>query len=69
MSNPKYAAIMDLDWLVRTELTLATYGTDAATRERATRHLAEAKAEMFALIDTLTPEDVTEFSAYRKGLI
>lgn len=66
----KFEQILKAEQLVRTNFTLATYGSDAVTRDRAnTINLPKARAALNELLDGLTMDEVDAFGAYRKNAL
>lgn len=66
ISIAKFDAILDAEKLNRTDRALAAMGSDLDTRVRAEVRVLQSQAALYALLDTLTDEEMAEFTEYRR---
>lgn len=64
--NAKFEQMLKLEDASRTNYALAAMGSDWQTRGRGEDNLAKSKAELFALLDGLTPGEAKAYGEYRR---
>lgn len=64
--SAKFDAILDLEWQVDTNKTLAVMGSDWKTRTRGADNYDATKARLSAAIDSLGLDELRAYGQYRK---
>lgn len=68
--NEKFESVWEAEMLVRSETAGAVFGDTPIHRiDAAKRNLARAKADLFAMVEALTPEETTAYGEYRRDIL
>ena len=67
--NERIEATWDAEQLVRGEEVSAMFGTNAGQRERARKRIPDLKAKLYAMLDTLSPEELRAYGEYRRNIL